>query len=96
MSKRKGGYRHKSRTKLTKHHRSTGKISLTKFLAKYAVGDKVILRAESAYHKGMFHQRFYGRTGTVVGIRGRCCEVNICDGSKHKTLIVHPVHLTRQ
>ena len=96
MSNRKGGYRRKSRTLLRKHHRAAGKLQLTRFLAHYSAGDRVVLKAESAHHKGLFHPRFHGRIGTIVARRGRCYELTIYDGSKEKTLIVHPVHLSRQ
>ena len=45
--------------------------------------------------KGMYHSRFYGKMGVVKGKKGRCYEVMITDGSKQKTLIVHPVHLKK-
>ena len=80
---------------MRKHHRCSGKISLTNYLASYNPGDKVTLAVESAYHKGMYHPRFKGKIGTVAVKRGRCYEVLICDGSKEKKLVVHPVHLSR-
>ncbi|MBI4016505.1 MAG: 50S ribosomal protein L21e [Candidatus Aenigmarchaeota archaeon] len=95
MGKRKGGYRRGSRQLLRKHYRCSGKVSLTNFLASYTPGEKVVLKAESAYQKGMFHVRFAGRIGTVSEKRGRCYEVLIHDGSKEKKLVVHPVHLKR-
>tara|TARA_Y100000310_G_C20057825_1_gene523561 strand:- start:185 stop:331 length:147 start_codon:yes stop_codon:yes gene_type:complete len=45
--------------------------------------------------RGMYHSRFYGKSGSIKGKQGRCYEVLITDGSKQKTLIVHPVHLKR-
>ncbi|MBI4148084.1 50S ribosomal protein L21e [Candidatus Woesearchaeota archaeon] len=95
MGKRKGGYRRGSRQSLRKHHRTQGKISLTRFLAQYKTGDRVSLSAESAYQKGMHHIRHNGRMGHVVAQRGRCYEVTIMDGNKEKLLIVHPIHLKR-
>jgi len=71
-------------------------MPLTRFLAHYAAGDRVTLQAESAYHKGMFHPRFHGKVGTIVARKGRCYELTICDGTKEKKLIVHPVHLLHQ
>ncbi len=96
MSKRKGGYRRKSRTLLRKSHRTAGKLPLTRFLAHYTLGDRVILQAESSHHKGLFHPRFHGKVGTIIGRKGRCYELTIYDGTKEKKLIVHPVHLLRQ
>jgi len=56
-------------------------------------GQKVHLIVESSYHKGMYHQRFIGKTGTVMNQRGKCYEITIDDKGKEKTLIIHPVHL---
>ena len=44
----------------------------------------------------MPHPRFQGRTGVVVGQRGRAYIVQIRDGGKIKTLFVRPEHLKPQ
>ncbi len=95
MVQRIGSFRRKSRGKLTKHFRGRGKVSLTKYFQKFSPGDKVVLDAEPAVHKGMYFPRFHGRNGVVVSQIGRCYNVKITDISKEKTLIVHPVHLKR-
>ncbi len=95
MGKRKGGYRRRSRQLLRKSYRTLGKVSITDFLATYRAGDRVALCPEPAYQKGMYHVRHAGKSGTVARARGRCYEVVVRDGSKEKTLIVHPVHLRR-
>ena len=78
-----------------KNHRARGKISLTKFFMLYEVGDKAVLVAEPAVQKNLYHQRFHGHSGTIIGKRGDCYEVQIKDGNKEKTLIVHPVHMKK-
>ena len=55
----------------------------------------MILSAEPAVQKAMYHRRFHGKKGIIQSLRGQCYEVNIKDGNKIKTLIVHPVHLKR-
>jgi large subunit ribosomal protein L21e len=90
-----GTYRRKTRAKLKKHPSAKGKISVSRYFAKYEVGDEVALKAEPAIQKGMYCPRFYGKIGIVVGNRGRCCEVLIKDFKKDKVLIVHPIHLAR-
>ena len=95
MVKRIGGFRRKTRYKLRKEKRNRGKISLFNYFQSFNAGDEVSLYAESAVQKGMYHPRFMGRSGIIKGKRGNCYEVSIIDGSKEKTLIVHPVHLRR-
>ncbi len=95
MVTRTGSSRRKAKKKLTKDKRERGKLSLTKYFAKFSEGDKVVLKAEPSVHKGTYHTRFHGKQGIVKAKQGRCYAVSIKDGSKQKTLIVHPVHLKR-
>jgi len=93
--KRIGGSRRKTRHLLKKDKHKRGKISLVRYLQNFNMGDKVQLSMEPAVQSGMYHPRFYGRIGVVQSKQGKCYEVLITDGSKQKTLIVHPVHLRR-
>jgi large subunit ribosomal protein L21e len=95
MANRRGSYRRKTRKLMSKHYRTSGKISLTKYFAEYKDGDKVTLQAEPAVQKGIYHLRFHSRTGVIQGKQGNCYNVQILDGNKPKNLIVHPIHLTR-
>jgi len=56
-------------------------------------GQRVHLNIEPSFHKGAYHPKFIGKTGIVLGLRGRCYEIMINDGGKEKMLIAHPVHL---
>jgi len=95
MVTRIGSSRRKAKRKLTKPKRERGKLSLTKYFAKFKEDDKVILKAEPIIQTGMYHVRFHGKEGTVKGKQGRCYKVAIKDGGKQKVLILHPVHLKR-
>ena len=95
MVKRIGGFRRKTRYKFTKHKRNRGKISLTRYFQLFNAGERVNLGVEPAVQKGMYHPRFMGKSGIVLGKRGRCYEISIKDGQKEKVLIVHPIHLKR-
>jgi len=94
MVTRKGGARKRSRKKMRKERQNKGKISMTHYFQVLKSGDKVVLRAEPAYQKGMYNLRFHGKIGTVLAKKGNCYEVEITDG-KIKKLIVHPVHLNK-
>jgi len=99
MTKRIGGMRRKTRYKLKKSVSEKGKMSLKKYFQIFSEGDRVVLAAEPAYQKGMFHPRFYGLVGTVIKKTSEktdsCYEVSIKDKSKEKTVIVHPVHMKK-
>jgi len=93
--KKTGGLRRKSRSLFKKHKREKGKLSLRRYLQTLKAGDTVTLTLESAFHKGIYHPMFYGKTGTIKAKKGKCYEVLITNGGKQKTLIVHPVHLKK-
>jgi len=93
--KHHGGFRRKTRSKLSKNYKDKGKISIRKYFQTFVQGDKVILKAEPAYQKGMYYPRFHGRVGLILKKRGEAYEILIKDGNKEKMLIVHPVHLKR-
>ena len=95
MVKKTGGFRRKTRHKLSKPRRKKGKISIKKFFQSFEKGDKVSLNAEPAVQKGMYFPRFHGKTGIIKKKIGRCYNLLIKDGKKEKTLIVHPVHLKK-
>ena len=95
MVKRIGGFRRKTRSKLSKSPREQGKISLRRFFFKFKDGDRVLLAAEPAVQRGMYFPRFDGKIGTVKGMQGKCCKVSIYDGNKEKLIIIHPVHLRK-
>lgn len=95
MVKRTGRARRKTRSLMKKHHRKRGKLSLSSFFKKFKEGEKVTLKAEPGIHKGLYFRRFHGRIGIIKGKTGSCYNVQIKDGKKSKTLVIHPVHLKK-
>lgn len=95
MTKRIGGFRRKTRHKLSKSVRTKGKLSLRNYFQTFKTGDRVCLVGEPSIHEGMYFPRFNGHAGKVVGTQGRCYLVEISDFGMMKKLIVHPVHLKR-
>ncbi|MHA1340853.1 MAG: 50S ribosomal protein L21e [Promethearchaeota archaeon] len=88
------GYRTKTRRIFRKNVRKRGLKGLSKFLIKYEIGDKVDIIVDPAYQKrGMPHKRFHGKTGVIVGVRGRCYEVKVKDLNKEKILIIGKEHM---
>jgi len=93
MGRRAKGFRHKSRTLLTRNPRERGKTSLTKILRGYEIGEKVVVKIDPSVHKGMPHRRFHGRVGVIVTKRGRSYVVHVPQGDATKEIIVRPEHL---
>lgn len=95
MVTRIGTKRRKTRHKLKRKPADKGKIPLSKYFQTFENGERVALKINSAVAKGQFFPRFHGRAGKVTGIKGTCYNVEIKDGGKVKTLVVHPIHLIR-
>ncbi len=94
MVKPPKGFRHRTRKLLKKHIRERGAVPpLSLLMHEYKPGDKVYIVINPSVMKGMPHRRYHGKTGTVVGKRGKCYIVQVRVGGKVKTLIVRPEHL---
>lgn len=88
------GYRNKTRSRHRKKVRDRGLGSIEKYLDEYKIDDKVDIITDPSQHKrGMPHRRYHGRTGVIVGIRGRCFEVEVKLGNDKKMLIIGKEHL---
>jgi large subunit ribosomal protein L21e len=90
------GPRRKSRSVLTKRVREKGKLGLSRLLAEYEVGDKVIINIDPGIHKGMPHKRFQGKVGTVVEKRGRAYVLDLPQRKTSKYVVAGPEHIKRQ
>ncbi|MEM4756000.1 MAG: 50S ribosomal protein L21e [Candidatus Woesearchaeota archaeon] len=93
MAKRIGGFRRKTRYKLRKIHRTKGKVSLERIFQRFEIGETVQLVAEPSIQKGLYHPRFHGKHGKIIGQQGSAYLVEVKDFNKKKQLIVAPVHL---
>ncbi len=88
------GYRHRTRKMLKKHIRKKGAVPpLSLLMKEYKLGEKVHIVINPAIHKGMPHRRYHGKTGEIVGKRGKAYVVKIFLGNKEKTLFIRPEHL---
>lgn len=52
-----------------------------------------MLKADPSEQHGMYHARYHGRTGTIIGQQGSCYRVRVMDGNAEKIFILKPVHL---
>ncbi len=90
------GMRKKSRDKMSKTVRARGISPVVRAIQEFDKGSMVHVIIDPSIHKGMPHPRFHGKTGEVVGTRGRAFVLKITDGNATKTLITLPEHLTAQ
>jgi large subunit ribosomal protein L21e len=90
------GPRKKTRYKFKKEIRRRGIPPVTSVIQKFEVGQKVHIVCEPSVHQGMPNRRFHGKTGTILGQRGRAWLLQIRDGESTKTVIARPQHLKAQ
>lgn len=93
MVKKSHGYRARTRGLMSKRVRQRGLTSVNKVLETYEGGQKVDVVIDPAFHRGMPHKRYHGRTGIVRGLRGRAVIVDVNLGRALKTLLIRPEHL---
>lgn len=66
--------------------------TLVKYLKEVKIGERVtLITVPSA--PASFPARLVGKTGIVIGKRGRAYVISLLDGKKRKTFIVKAVHL---
>jgi large subunit ribosomal protein L21e len=87
------GFRRKSKHVLMKKPRERGIQPLGRLLHEYGEGEKVVVKIDSAIHKGMPHARYQGRVGTVAEKRGRAYLVKMQEGGKIRDLLILPEHM---
>jgi len=93
MGRRAKGFRHKTRSLLSRKPREHGKTGLSKILQSYVAGEKVVVKIDPSVHKGMPHRRYHGKVGVIVQKKGRSYVVNVTQGDAVKEIIVRPEHL---
>jgi len=93
MGRRAKGFRHKTRSLLSRKPRERGKTGLSKILRSYVGGEKVVVKIDPSVHKGMPHRRFHGKVGVIVSRKGRSYILNVTQGNAVKEIIVRPEHL---
>jgi len=86
----------KTRDKLSKTVRARGISPVVRAIQEFEPGSRVHVLIDPSRHKGMPHPRFHGKTGEVIGKRGRAFVLRITDGDATKTVITLPEHLMAQ
>ena len=74
--------------------REKGKLRLSSYFKKIEDGASVALVTDAGVRMS-YPKRLKGMSGKVLESRGKFKVVEIKDGNKAKTFIVHPVHLRK-
>jgi large subunit ribosomal protein L21e len=82
------GFKRKTREKL----KQTDILKPNMFLQEFKIGDIVHIDIQPSAKK-IPHPKFQGRTGKIIGKRGRAYIVNINDLKRTKQIIINPEHL---
>jgi len=77
-----------------KRIRERGKVPFSKFFQKFKDGDFVAVVRELNQTCG-FPKKLQGRTGKIIGPRGKSYVVEINDYNMTKQYIIKPVHLKK-
>lgn len=77
-----------------KRIRRKGKIAFSSYFKNLEEGSRVAVVKEESVRIG-FPKRIIGKSGKVLGSRGSYKLVELSDGNKIKTFIIHPVHLKK-
>ena len=88
-SGRSHGFKHKSRSIMTKNKPR----GVSFLLREYNVGDKALVIIDPRQHKGLPHRRYHGKVGTVLNVGRRAVTLHVKLGNKTKTLITRFDHI---
>ena len=93
---RSRGFKSRSRKKMTKVERKGRTNPITNRLQRFEEGDLVHIIINPSIQKGQPHPRFHGKTGKVIGTKGKAYLIALKEGNKAKELIIRPDHLKLQ
>lgn len=74
--------------------RTRGKLQLSRYFQKLKAGDSVAVLREVSLVTN-FPKRIQGRTGTIVGKRGKAYVIKMKDNAKEKEYIIEAIHLKK-
>lgn len=74
--------------------RSRGKVSLSEWFKELKEGERVAVLREHSFQP-RFPKRLQGKTGVIIGKRGKSYLVRVKEGNMEKTHIIKAVHLKK-
>ena len=94
MKKSHGFKSRHTRFRLRKRRvRDRGVAPLGRILQNYEIGNLVDIIIDPSVPKAQPHYRFHGKTGRIIGTRGRAYIILVLDGKKEKTLMTRKEHM---
>jgi large subunit ribosomal protein L21e len=90
------GERSCTRYKLKKTVRERGLSPISKAIQDFEEGQMVHIDIDPSVHHGMPNAKFQGKTGKVLGKRGRAYLLQVTDGNSKKEVISLSQHLKPQ
>ena len=88
-SGRSHGFKHKSRSVMTKD----APRGVSFMLREYHVGDRALVIIDPRQHKSLPHRRYHGKVGIVKNVGRRVVTLDVILGDKTKTLITRLDHI---
>ncbi len=88
-SGRSHGFRHKSRSVMTK--KSPRGVAF--LLREYKQGQQALVIIDPRQHKGLPHRRYHGKVGLITNVDRRAVTLDVKLGNKTKTLITRYDHI---
>ena len=88
-SGRSHGFRHKSRSVMTK----SAPRGVSFLLREYEVGQQALVIIDPRQHKSLPHRRYHGKVGIVKKVDRRSVTLDVKLGNKTKTLITRLDHI---
>ena len=88
-SGRSHGFKHKSRSVMTKD----APRGVSFLLREYSVGDRALVIIDPTQHKALPHRRYHGKVGIVTEVGRRTVILAVKLGNKTKTLITRLDHI---
>ena len=88
-SGRSHGFKHKSRSVMTKD----APRGVSFLLREYSVGDRALIIIDPTQDKALPHRRYHGKVGTVTEVGRRTVILAVKLGNKTKTLITRLDHI---
>jgi len=71
-----------------------GKLKLSQYFQEFKQEDRVAIVREQALNPA-FPKRIQGKSGTIIGMKGRAYIIELMDGNEQKTYILKPMHLKK-
>jgi large subunit ribosomal protein L21e len=76
--------------------RERGISPVSRAIQEFEIGQAVHIKLDPSVQRGMSNPKFHGRTGKVIGQRGRAYILEVSDGNATKQVILYPEHLRPQ